>query len=358
MASYEQNEKNKKWSVRFRCTIDGKEVNKRLSGYRTKKEAQAAYIEFESNQKELEKQRSTINKEDILFVDLANKYLEHQKTRIKESSYITILSKINNHIIPYFKDKSMSEITPLFVLEWQHSINHYAYEHKSALRSQLSSIYKYGERYFNVTNIMGRVEPFRNTEAKKEMSFWTLDEFNTFISCCEEETYILFFKFLYITGCRRGEALALTWNDIDFSNQNVKISKNLTRKTSDGAWKIVTPKNVSSNRNIDLPLNFCKELSAFKKQSPNTHFIFGSETPLHENKVSRIFKLYTEKANLKPIRIHDIRHSCASLLISQGISIVAVSHRLGHKNIEQTLNTYSHLMPNESQKMISIFEGI
>lgn len=74
--------------------------------------------------------------------------------------------------------------------------------------------------------------------------------------------------------------------------------------------------------------------------------------------MTRAFDKAIAAAGVPRIRIHDLRHSCASLLISEGISIVAVSHRLGHKNIEQTLNTYSHMMPRDNDKMLAALEGI
>lgn len=358
MASYEQSKSSKLWSVRFRATIDGIEKNMRLSGFRTKKEAQSGYISFVNEQAEKEKkQEKILTPVDMLFSALADKYLTHQKTRIKESSYITIESKINKHIIPYFKDMAIKDITPLIVLEWQHSIDHYAYKHKSSLRTQLTSIFKYGERYIGIPNVMARVEPFRNTEPKKDVQCWSYEEFTRFIKCCEDLTYNMFFKLLYISGCRKGEALALSWDDIDFDKHTIRINKNLTRKTSE-LYKIVSPKNVSSIRTVDMPVKFLEELKEYKAKSQCSTFVFGGDEPLKETNITRYFKACAEKAGNRIIRLHDMRHSCASLLISKGISIVAVSHRLGHKNVEQTLNTYSHLMPSEAQQMVKVFETI
>ena len=264
MASYEQSKSSKLWSVRFRATIDGIEKNMRLSGFRTKKEAQSGYISFVNEQAEKEKkQEKILTPVDMLFSALADKYLAHQKTRIKESSYITIESKINKHIIPCFKDMAIKDITPLTVLEWQHSIDHYAYKHKSSLRTQLTSIFKYGERYIGIPNVMARVEPFRNTEPKKDVQCWSYEEFTRFIKCCEDLTYNMFFKLLYISGCRKGEALALSWDDIDFDKQTIRINKNLTRKTSE-LYKIISPKNVSSIRTVDMPVKFLEELKEYK----------------------------------------------------------------------------------------------
>lgn len=358
MPNFEQNPNNKKWSVRFRAIIDGVEKQKRLSGFKTKKEANLAYLEFQSeNNKKIKKEASSKEPREMLFKTLAEGYLQNLKTRVKESSYLTQQSKLNKHLIPCFGEKKIKEITPLAVLEWQQGIEQYAYRHKKSLRTLLSSIYRFGERYYDIQNIMVKVEPLRNTEPPKEMDYWTLEEFKLFIDACEEEDIKLLFKFLYITGCRKGECQAVTWRDIDFKNATVRINKNITRKTEDGLYKVVSPKNLTSNRTIDLPEGFCKELERHRAANLD-EFVFGGIRPIPDKTIERGLKKYAEKAGIKTIRVHDLRHSCASLLISQGISIVAVSKRLGHKDVEQTLNTYAHLMPKEADKIVEILENI
>ena len=137
----------------------------------------------------------------------------------------------------------------------------------------------------------------------------------------------------------------------------MKISKNYIRKTAEGPYKIVTPKNLTSNRVIDLPKKFCEELKAWQSRAHGV-FVFGGECPITDKMIERTMKKHIELSGVKMIRVHDIRHSCASFLISKGISIVAVSHRLGHKDVEQTLNTYSHLMPKEANKIVKMFEKV
>ena len=356
MASYEQNKSSKLWSVRFRIIENGKEHQKRLSGFRTKKEAQNGYIEF---LKEQEKKKIELSPKGITFDILIEQYLKWQESRIKESSLYEIEKNIEKHIKPYFTNKIVSQTTPKDILQWQETINSYSYKYKCKLRNWLSAIYKYGEKYYDLNNIMSKVDTFRKTEQKKEMSFWTKTEFEQFISSVNDLQYNTLFKTLYITGCRKGELLALNWNDIDFEKKTIKINKSITRKSKKSTWKVTTPKNQSSNRTIDIPETLCKQLDEYKKsQNKISNFIFGCDRPIAERTLDREFEKYCTKANVKKIRIHDFRHSCASLLISEGVSIVAVSKRLGHKNIEQTLNTYSHMMPNDVAKIIEILNDI
>ena len=354
MASYEQNKNSKLWSVRFREDTPEGTKNKRLSGFKTKKDAQAAYITYINERPKI----AAAPSQKLLFADLIRNYLAHTKTRVKPSSYYDIENKIAKHIMPFFDDKVVSDVTPLDILNWQRTVDRYSYKYKSGLRTFLSSIYKFGERYYDIKNIMPKVEPFRNLEQKKKMLFWTLDEFNTFIPYVSDFEFNVFFRTLYITGCRKGEALALEWADIDFKKKKISITKNLTRKVSNEVYAITTPKNSSSNREVDIPESLCKALSELKQSQSTGRFVFGDERPFAERTIDRRFAAACELSGVPKIRIHDLRHSCASLLISKGISIVAVSQRLGHSNIEQTLNTYSHMMPSDTTKIIEIFDSI
>lgn len=360
MPNFEQNPSNKKWSVRFRTIIDGELKQKRLSGYKTKKEAQAAYIDFVKEQEQKEKLREAeATPLEMLFSEMVEKFLVYSKSRVKESTYVTNLDRVNINILPFFGDMKMKEITPLKVLEWQQGLEHFSYKYQMSIRQKLVSIFKFAERYYDIKNVMQRVEPPRNTQHKKEIQYWTLEEFKAFIAVCEEERFKLVYEFLYITGCRKGETLALKWEDIDFEKKLVKIDKTLTRRTIDGKHKLSSTKNETSDRSVTLPANYCERLSKYRDANKDCLYIFGAgDKPMHENMLMRYFKAYAKKAGVKEIRIHDLRHSCASLLISQGISIVAVSSRLGHKNITQTLNTYSHLMPNEAKRIVDIFESL
>lgn len=357
MASFEQNQSSRLWSVRFRIIEDGKETHKRLSGYKTKKEANAAYVDFMSEYKEKQalETANTPNSE-LTYAQLYNEFKTYYQTRVKETTFYDFCSKSDLHIVPYFKDMAVAKIKPLDVLNWQTTIDNYSHQYKCNLRGLLSNVLKYAERYHDIPNVLPRVENFRNRSVKQEMQCWTTEEFKTFISVVDKEEYFAFFNFLFFTGCRRGEALALYWDDIDFDKKTVSFNKSVTNKVVGKTWFITTPKNASSVRTIRLSDNLLQILREHKQQQReqcgDCLFVFGNNAPLSETSLSRYFKMYCQKANVKKIRLHDFRHSHASYLISQGVSIVAIAKRLGHANIEQTLNTYAHLMPNEEDRLI------
>lgn len=370
MPSYEKNKSSGLWSVRFREDTEEGTKQRRISGFKTKKEAQYGYEDYVTErQKRLEEQAQNKAIEqspnDILFKDLLKLYYQYKKSRIKDTSYYDITKKIDSKILPFFSDYKIKDITPAKVLEWQSSLENYSYQYRKNLNTQLASIFNYGEKYYDIYNVMKKVDRPRNLEPKKEMLFYTPDEFSKLIDNVEREQYKQFFKFLFLSGCRRGEALALNWDDIDLNKGTVKISKNVAYKVNGENGKpyhLTTPKNFGSNRIITLPQFFCKELKQYKKwQKENfecTDFVFGSADPLPLTNIDREFKKAAGKSNVKTIRIHDLRHSCASYLIHKGISIVAVSKRLGHTSIEQTLNTYSHMMPDDQTMILNTLDSL
>ena len=365
MPSYEKNKSSGLWSCRFRETSpDGTTSQKRLSGFKTKKEAQYGYEDYikTADQRlaalKTEEEVSKQSPDEMLFDALLEDFMRWKSTRVKESAFYDIQSKVQNRLVPYFTGKRFSEITPKAVSDWISTIE-YSYASKKWIMSTLSSLYKYGAKYFDIKNIMDKVDRPRNLEMPTEMEIWTPNEFNTFIKEVKKPLYAAIFRTLYIMGCRRGEAAALTWSDIDIEEATVRINKSVTNKTKTGAYAITTPKNKNSVRTVGIPQGLVNELLALRTDdTKDTDFVFGGDRPPATSSVDYIFKQAIKKAGVKSIRLHDLRHSCASLLISKGVSIVAVSRRLGHKNIEQTLNTYSHLMPDDQTKMIDILSKI
>lgn len=357
MPSYNQRESGL-WNVRFRVIEDGRVVNKRLSGYKTRKAAQKAYVDFMANYAP-QTISNNIEVEEMKFIDLYNYYLVYAKNRVKESTFYDIKNVYYKHIDCYFGNKYITEITKRDILNWQAKLDNqgYSYKYKSKIRGYVSVMLEYAVKYFDLpTNVVKQVDNFKNNTVKQEMQVWSFEEFKKFINLVDEQIYKALFLTLYFTGCRKGEALALTWNDIDFDSSTLNINKSLTRKSVDTAYAITTPKNNSSIRKILIPdilIQAFKNIQKYGIGSDQLIFSDNNGYPLAENTITRKFKHYTTLADIKQIRIHDLRHSHASLLISQGESIVMVAKRLGHSNIEQTLNTYSHLMPNEELKLIS-----
>lgn len=159
-------------------------------------------------------------------------------------------------------------------------------------------------------------------------------------------------------GLRKGEIHALKWSDIDGDYLN--ISRSITQKIR-GEYRETAPKNQTSVRSIQIPKPLLEILQEHKnRHKTNSRFtddfrICRSENNfLSDTSIQNRNKKYSLLANLKTIRIHNFRHSHASLLASQGINIQIIAKRLGHSKIEETLNTYAHFYPREAEKAIDV----
>ena len=368
MPSYEKNKKNNTWSVRFRDTDPdtGLSKNMRLSRddrgpFKTKKDAQYAYEDYQARRKQEQAEKKVavvVDPGDMIFDVLIEKYLEFKKPRIKETSVYDVEKKLKKRILPFFSGMKVKDITPTKVIEWQNTlIREYSYAYQKTLMTHLCMVFKFAEKYHNIPNKIRDVDRPRNLEPKKEMLFWSPDEFSKFIKCVERTDYGMFFRFLYLSGCRLGEALALSWSDFDFDSCTVSVSKSVTRKARDEGktYKITTPKNETSTRKIALPPFLMRRLQAYKEEQGSLPFAFGGIKPFASTSVARQVAEAAAAAGVKRIRVHDFRHSCASLLISKGVSIVAVSKHLGHKDVKQTLNTYAHMLPDDNAMILNAF---
>lgn len=348
MASYEKRDTT--WSVRFRCIENGSYVQKRLSGFRTKKDAELGYLQFIENNK-------LCVKTGIVNVrDLTNAYLQSKKSSIRESSYICIESIFDKHVLPYLSDIKIKDLTPQILANWQSKIANYSYRYIKKIRMYLNAAFEYGERMYGFQNLLEKVDRPRDTTLhnyKVDLHFWTYDQFQTFLSVIDNETYYNLFNTLYLTGMRKGEALALQWSDLQ--DNYLHITKSNTHKTRD-VWRITQPKNASSIRNVSIPSYLKDALLKYRGNAPSSDFIFKGKRPLPETSVDRAFHKYSEMAKLPRIRIHDLRHSHASYLISKGLNIVAISQRLGHSSVKQTLDTYAHMMPQDHDYLLDCLE--
>lgn len=184
-----------------------------------------------------------------------------------------------------------------------------------------------------------------------------------FYSISIQLNFRAFFELLYFCGLRQGEAQALTWNDINLQTGYITINKTVTTKIKGERYIILPPKTKSSNRvivtkNRDL-LEHLKLLLQEKRKIIDFNismFIFGDVYPLATTTIQNRKNSNCKIAKVKQIRIHDFRHSCASLLINQGASITLISKYLGHSDKATTLNTYSHMFHNELEAIASSLE--
>ena len=306
-------------------------------------------------------------KQNFTFGSIYNEFYLYKSDKVRP----TTLSRISvqyQHIKPYFENVKITELTKQKYIQWQNEMNKkgLSTEYKNKIVKLLQELLNYSENMYGITsNVLKAVGKFVNpTERKKEMDFYTYEEFNKFISQVDDLTYKTFFTTLYYCGLRLGEAQSLNWNDIDFKKKTISINKSLTTKIKGEKFVIMPPKTKSSIRTLPIPkiaeksllelYNSCKKIKDFN----NDCFVFGVFFPLPDTTIKKRYQKYCIKTNIRKIRIHDFRHSCASLLINNGANITLVAKYLGHSNITMTLNTYSHMYKSKLDEVIEIIDNL
>lgn len=190
----------------------------------------------------------------------------------------------------------------------------------------------------------------------EDMDFYTLEEFDHFMTYFDNRiTSKTMFNLLFYSGIREGEMFALTLSDFDFDNNTVSITKTYARiKKKD---IIGPPKTKSSIRTIDLPEFILDQIKEYSSQlydyKPNQRLFTVSKSHLYTE-----MKRSAEANKIRKIRVHQLRHSHASLLINMNYSPIIIKERLGHHDIQVTLETYSHLYPQKHKDVANALNSL
>lgn len=344
-----QDEKTKTWYVKCYYTdYTGTKRQRKKRGFKRQKDAK----EWERNF--LETQQADVT---MTFENFIKLYNEDMKHRLREHTYNQKQYIIEKKLLPFFGNLPISQITPVLVRKWQNELTSYRNDQDKpysetylrAINNQLTAIMNYAVRYYGLKENPCRKAGTIGKNHAEEMQIWTSEEFKHFLEkVSDKPSSRAGFLILYYTGLRIGELLALEYADIDFEHCQITVNKSYQRiKDRD---VITPPKTPRSVRTISIPIFLRDELKGYtdKLYGLQKHDrIFPYTKHFFEHEMKRGIKL----AGTKPIRIHDLRHSHASLLIELGLSPVAVADRLGHEKVETTLNTYSHLFPHKREEV-------
>ncbi|MBL7575764.1 Site-specific recombinase XerD [Peptoniphilus asaccharolyticus DSM 20463] len=344
-----------KWYCSFYYTdYQGNRKRKKKEGFETKKQAE-------------EWERDFLNNIDLspsmTFQTLTDKYMEDIKPRCKINTITTKNTYLQAHILPYFKDLKINDINPLIIREWQNikltelspvTNKPYSPTYLKSLNTLLSAILNYGVKFHNLKeNPCLKTGSIGSLKSDKDIQIWSIEEFNQFINVIDRSELHLGFNILYWSGLRIGELLALKWSDIDSERNILNIDESYQRIKKEDI--ITNPKSKKSIRKIVIIQSVIDELLEYKKKiySPaDDERIF----PFQKRVFEKAIKKYSKLAKIKTIRVHDLRHSHASLLIHNGINIVSISNRLGHEKVSTTLNIYAHLFNSSDDNLIKALE--
>ena len=347
-----KDEKTGKWFAKFYYTNwQGIKKQKWKRGFATKKEALGFERDF------LEKQSAN---PDMTFQNLYEIYMEDMAARLKQSTLLTKKAVLQTHILPFFGSKPMNEIKASDVRRWQAKLmsspNNYSQTYLKKINTELNSIINYAKRFYDLnTNPCGKAGTIGKAKAE-EMDYWTYDEYIAFREGVKDKSlsYICF-EVLYWTGMREGELLALSPADIDLDNKTISINR--TYQRIEGKDVFTSPKTRKSKRKIPIPDFLCQELSDYIQ---SRYMLDADERlfPVTKSYLSHEMIRGCKNTGIKKIRIHDIRHSHASLLINHGCDALMLADRLGHEKVSTTLNTYSHLFPHKQQELVHSLESL
>ena len=331
----------------------GNRKRKKKEGFTLKRDAD----EWERNF--LDKLAST---PDIPFEVMADNFIEDRKHHVRDSTTAQYKRKIA-YLKDFFKDTPTNEITPLQVRKFQNYVSgKYSYKYASSFCVILNSIMDYAMKFHglqkNPCKLAGTLRKQTDVDPKTKIHFLTHEQFNRLIQHIKRPDKKTLFLLLFYSGLRIGEALVLRPQDFNFISNTLTVSRTLSRSETSNV--INPPKSKAGNRIITLPshlMDMLKSLIATNRIDKG-QLLFEL---INRETARRTLVNALKSAGLPKIRIHDLRHSHASLLIELGFSPVAIKERLGHENIQITLDTYSHLYPSKqseiADKLNSIMEN-
>jgi len=369
MASFRRHE-NGTWEYRIRykdpATQKYKEKSKR--GFKTKKEAQLAAAKAE---REIYDGTFPLQG-DITYEQVFKTWWAAHSQTIKQSSRYTTKCKFTKHILPAFGKMKLREITPVYC---QKVINQWAKEIKSVseYRIYASQVLKYAVKLgYIAKNPMESVTiPRQDSEFLAgegvKRNYWTREEVQEFLTLAKEhmdlQDYIMFYMLIY-TGMRKGELLALEWGDVDLFNRSILIRQTLFFHQKKEIFQKV---KTYEARTIYIDQKTARILQKWEVQQrerllecginakPRFVLCRNDLRPLRLASPNEKLASFIKKYNLHPITVHGLRHTHASILFEAGASIKEVQARLGHRDINTTMDVYTHVMDQAMEKTADVF---
>lgn len=342
-----KDEKRKTYYFRVRFKdLYGRPDQALRRGFKKRSEAVLAEAEFLTSIKDAFSTEITID-------EVFEHNIKHKK--LKNKTILRRRNEYNKHIQPLFGHMKIKDISVQQVMDFKTKLENHFESMNSArtVYSNFKILINHSVKFFGL-----RIDPSIIVDpiqrVKPRINFIKREEFEKRVVEINTHHYKELSRLLFYTGLRIGEALALTWNDIDLDKHQLFVNKTLdiaTRTTT-------TPKTQGSVGYVPFPKFISDMLSEMKKESAEKIYgfneelnVFGGLAPYHYSHYMKKFKLVFPE-----LRIHDLRHSYASYLINKGVDIYLVKELMRHDDIKQTANTYGHLYMERKQEIMSVFD--
>jgi integrase len=321
---------------------DGKRIQKWGSGFERRKEAEAGLTEALENLRT----GSYVEPAKLTVAQfLRDEWLPAMRGSLRPSTFDSYGMIVRTRIAPEVGSVALQRLTPSTLnamyanLSERLSPRSVRYTH-AVMRHALADAVKWDRL---VRNVADSAEPPSAKAAKpRKMPTWSKDQLRTFLDHVREDRLFAAWRVLATTGMRRGELMALRWPDLDLDAGRVAIPDS---KTGTGRSVVLDSETVAALRAHRKAQ--AREKLALGPAYEDHGLVFCREdgVPIWAQSISRMFKRHASEAGLPSIRLHDVRHTAATLALQAGIHPKVVSERLGHATIAVTLDTYSHVVP-------------
>lgn len=342
--------------------------------------SKTVYGQAEAKIAELELQKTINAKENLADITVEQLFLEclqSQRTELRESSIDRKKSIYKIHISPYLANVKLSKLNTIMLQQWKNTISekNIGLTMRKNIYRELHALLNFAVKIDRLkTNPLAKLGNFKSSNSVKtpeeKIQYYTAEQFKAFIAAARQHLDTLngyamytFFAIAFYTGMRKGEINALRWSDI--KGDILSVNRSVNQKAKGKKPIFTPPKNTSSIRKLKLPKVLLDILKSQKEiQQRNYDFwteeflVCGGPTCLSDTGISNRNIQYAREAKLPVIRIHDFRHSHATLLVNSGINIMEISRRLGHTDVSMTWRVYSHLYPREEDRALAVLDEI
>lgn len=351
----------KVFDVVFRMvSLQGRTLQKRLSGFESKKDAKRGYMDFVAKYCDPLPADFQPQKKSVTIRESYAVYIKTKAPQLRESSVVAIDNAFRKHVLPLIGDRGINDFkTPdarVFLDELcakrQDNGKPYSQAYIANVRGFVYAFYEWlGDRY-DVANpfVHAKLPKGAKSREKIKLEFWERDEFERFIAVVDDEVYRALFSTLFFAGCRKGEAFALSATD--YKSGALRVNKTVTRRTTDGSVYHLTPRKNGAEYSVPV----CAPLSAaldkyFAAGYGRGTFLFGGDEPLAPTTVQARFDKYIALAGVRRIKMHGLRHSFVSMCIHHGANYMVVADLIGDTPA-QVLETYGHMWDSDKRAVI------
>jgi integrase len=307
--------------------------------------------------------------------DYLDKWLQTAaRHRVRARTFTDYSELLDRYVRPAIGEKRLSDLRPLHIQSLYTELQERGLSARTVryTHAVLSSALKQAVKWLMLAqNPASLVDVPKTT--RREMQALSPEEAKRFLAESSKDRWSALFALALSTGMRPEEYLGLQWKDVDLEKGISTVQRALVWNRKGGGWTFTQPKTARSRRNIPLPISVVRALVAHRRKQAEERLKAGAEyqnndlvfatidgTPLMmRNLLRRHFKPILKRAKLPDnIRLYDLRHSCATLLLAANEHPKVVSERLGHASITLTLDTYSHVLPSMQQAASEKLENL